>query len=96
MKYIFHPDAVAEFNHAIEYYDDCAENLGFDFATEVHSSIDRILAHPRAWTEIEDNIRRYLVSRFPYGVLFSIEEDYIYILAIMNLHRDPEYWKYRV
>ncbi len=96
MKYIFHPDAVAEFNHAIEYYEGCAENLGFDFATEVHAAIDRMLAHPRAWTEIEDDIRRCLISRFPFGVLFSIEENYIYILAIMNLNRDPDYWKYRV
>ena len=57
MRCIFHPDAVTEFNHAIEYYDSCAKDLGFDLATEVHTAIDRILAHPRAWTEIENDIR---------------------------------------
>ena len=95
MKYSFHPDAVAEFNHAIEYYEDCAIGLGLDFATEIHTAIERILSHPLAWTKIEKEIRRCLVSRFPYGVLYSVEPDQIYILAIMNLHKDPDYWKYR-
>jgi toxin ParE1/3/4 len=95
-NYSFHPDAVVEFNHSIEYYDNCAEALGLDFATEVHSSIERILAHPLAWTEIDHGIRRCLVSRFPFGVLYSIEADQIYILAIMNLHKDPDYWNYRL
>lgn len=94
-KYSFHPDAVAEFNHAIEYYENCAEALGLDFATEVHTAIERILAHPKAWTEIETDVRRCLISRFPYGVLYSIENNHIYILAIMHLHREPDYWKYR-
>ena len=71
-SYSFHPDAVTEFNHAIEYYEGCLEGLGFDFASEVHGTIDRILAHPEAWTEIENGVRRCLVPRFPYGILYSI------------------------
>jgi len=34
-------------------------------------------------------------SRFPYGVLYSIEPDRVYILAVMHLHRHPDYWKSR-
>ena len=66
-----------------------------DFATEIYTAIERILSHPLVWTEIEKEVRRCLVSRFPYGVLYSVEPDQIYILAIMDLHRDPDYWKYR-
>ena len=65
MRYSFHPDAEVELNHAIEYYDDCLDGLGFDFATKVHSTIERVLAHPLAWTEIEIEVRRCLVPRFP-------------------------------
>jgi len=36
------------------------------------------------------------VKRFPYGVLYSEEADGIFILAVMNLHRAPDYWKRRV
>lgn len=51
-NYSFHLDSVAELNHSIEYYDNCADALGLDFAMEVHSSIERILAHPLAWTKL--------------------------------------------
>ena len=94
-KYSFHPDAIAEFTHAVEYYDTCSEALGLDFATEVHATIERILTHPYAWTEMETDIRRCLVSRFPFGILYTIEDDHIFVLAVMHLHREPNYWKYR-
>ena len=95
-RYSFHPDAIAEFNHAIEYYDTCTEALGLDFATKVHASIERILTHPNAWTEIESDVRRCFVSRFPFGVLNSVETDHIYVLAVKHLHKEPDYWKYRI
>jgi toxin ParE1/3/4 len=33
---------------------------------------------------------------FPYAVLFSIEEDYILIVAVMHCRREPGYWRNRV
>ena len=30
MKYSFHPEAEAEFNQAIDYYENCAEGLGYE------------------------------------------------------------------
>lgn len=96
MKYSFHPDAEVEFNHAIAYYEECSEGLGLDFAIEIHSTIGRILAHPKAWSILKNDIRRCLVRRFPYGILYSIESDEIFILAVMNLHQNPDHWKYRI
>ena len=48
MRYSFHPEAEAEFRQAIAEYESNQEGLGIDFATEVHSTIQRILAHPKA------------------------------------------------
>jgi hypothetical protein len=96
MKYSFHPDAGAEFVHAIEYYEKCEKGLGYDFAVEVYSTIERAASYPKAWPFIEDEIRRTLVRRFPYGVLYSVETDELFIVAVMHLHRDPEYWKNRL
>lgn len=95
MKYYFHPDAKLEFEDAIDYYEKCQNGLGYDFSVEVFSAIKRILNNPRAWTILEDDIRRCITNRFPFGVIYSAEDDEIYILAIMNLRRDPDYWKYR-
>jgi len=95
MSYWFHPDAESEFNQAIDYYEEIKTGLGYDFAIEVYTTIQRSLIYPNAWPVLEGDIRRCLVRRFPYGVLYSIEPNGLFILAIMNLHRDPDYWKHR-
>jgi plasmid stabilization system protein ParE len=96
MKYEFHSEAETEFFDAIDYYEDCEKGLGYDFAVEVYSAIEKILNFPNAWTILEDEIRRCLIRRFPYGLLYAIDGDRIFILAVMHLHRDPEYWKNRI
>ena len=95
MNFIFHPEAEEEFNKAIDYYEEIESGLGYDFAIEVYSTIQRAVAFPKAWAVMEGEIRRSLVKRFSYGVLYSEEEDGLYILAVMHLHRHPNYWKHR-
>jgi plasmid stabilization system protein ParE len=95
MIYSFHPEAEAEFRHAFDYYEKCEKGLGYDFAVEVYSAIERAVSYPKTWPIIEDEIRRTLVRRFPYGILYTVEPDEILIIAVMHLHRDPEYWKKR-
>jgi len=96
MNFSFHPEADEEFIGAVAYYEGCEPALGLDFARAVYASIQNALDYPTLWPELEDDVRRCLVHRFPYGVLYSIEPDGIFILAIMHLHRDPDYWKHRL
>ena len=95
MTVLFHPDAELEFNAAIDYYEAIENGLGYDFSLEITSTIARIIAFPKAWPVIEGEIRRALVRRFPYGVLYSEDQENIYVVAVMHLHRYPEYWKHR-
>jgi toxin ParE1/3/4 len=95
MTFAFYPDAKAEFFAAINYYESVEPGLGFDFSVEIFSTIQNAMDYPNAWPVLEGEVRRCLVNRFPYGVLYSIEADEIYILAVMHLHRDPDYWKDR-
>jgi len=96
MSFHFHPDAEAEFSEAIQYYEDVERGLGQDFAVEVYLAVQRAIAYPHAWMILEGEVRRSLVRRFPYGVLYSEEGDGILIVAVMHLHREPGYWKGRV
>ena len=95
MSFSFHPEAEEEFNKAIEYYEEIESGLGYDFALEVYSAIKRSVEFPNAWAELDGEIRRSLVRRFPYGVLYSVEQEEIFIVAVMSLHRKPGYWKHR-
>ena len=95
MTFSFHPEAESEFREAIDYYEDRESGLGYDFSIEVFTTIQNIVNHPTAWPIIEEDMRRCLVNRFPYGVIYSIEQDKIFILAVMHLRRYPDYWKNR-
>jgi hypothetical protein len=96
VNYAFHPEAEAEFFAAMDYYEDREPGLGFDFAMEVHATIGNILRFPTAWPILQDDMRRCQLRRFPYGVIYSQHQNMIFILAVMHLRRDPEYWKPRV
>lgn len=37
-------------------------------------------------------IRRLILSRFPYKLLYSVEADHIYVIAVAHQHREPNYW----
>ena len=96
MNFAFHPEADEEFIEAAAYYEGCAPGLGIDFAREIHTAIRNAVEYPTLWPEIEDEVHRCLVHRFPYGVLYSIEPEGLFILAVMHLHREPDYWKHRL
>ena len=95
MTFSFHPEAEAEFNESIEYYEEREQGLGYDFSIEVFAGIQKIINYPTAWPVIEKDVRRCLVNRFPYGIIYSIEQAGIFILAVMHLRRHPDYWKNR-
>ena len=96
MKVSYHPEAADEYEEAIAYYEDCQTGLGKQLSQEIDAAIKLILAFPTAWTMLEGEIRRILVRRFPFGLLYISRNDEIYILAVMNLNRNPNYWKKRV
>ncbi len=95
MNFSFHPEAEKEFYEAVDYYEDVEAGLGYDFTLEVYSAIKRAMEFPKAWAILDGNVRRSLVKRFPYGILYFEEKNEIIILAVMHLHREPNYWKNR-
>ena len=92
MKYSFHEAAEREFFSAIEYYEECQPDLGLRFSEEVYATIERICKYPNAWTPIDTKTKRCLTNKFPYGILYRITEKNIRIMAVMHLHRKPDYW----
>ena len=96
MNYIFHPEAKKEVLVSIEYYEEKANGLGIDFSIEVYSTIQKIIEFPKAWSTLDIDIHRCLLKRFPFGIIYSVYKKQIYILAVMNLHKEPDYWKNRI
>ena len=95
MNYSFHPYAEKELNEAIAYYNECQNGLGLELVKEVYLAIQNILSFPLAWAPLSTNTRRCLTNRFPYGVIYQVTDNEIFIIAVMQLNREPEYWKNR-
>jgi toxin ParE1/3/4 len=95
MKLRFAEEALAEYIAAGQYYNGQIPGLGDAFLNEVEVGVGKILAAPSTWRLIEYDVRRFLVSRFPYGIYYTIEADMVVIWAIKHLHRDPDYWQER-
>jgi plasmid stabilization system protein ParE len=96
MRFEFHPEARAEYLEAIAYYAERQVDLATRFTIEIESAVQRIVEAPDRWPEVEDEVRRCLAHTFPYGVLYSVEVDYVLLLAVMHLSRKPGYWRNRV
>jgi len=70
--------------------------LGARFIAAVQSAVDHIVVAPQACRVMEEDVRRFLTKVFPYAVLYTIERDYILIVAVMHCHREPGYWHHRI
>jgi toxin ParE1/3/4 len=95
MRFEFHPEALSEYEDAARYYANYQPGLELRFMSAVEHVIQQIVEAPERWPIIEDDIRRCLTRVFPYAVLYSIEKDYVLILAVMHCHCEPGYWRNR-
>lgn len=95
-KVIFIDRASEELHNAVRYYNKERPGLGFEFANEVKATLSRIRFYPETWLEIDFGIRKCIVKRFPYALVYIYENSQIVIIAIMHMKRKPNYWKSRI
>ncbi|OKH27112.1 type II toxin-antitoxin system RelE/ParE family toxin [Chroogloeocystis siderophila] len=95
MRYVFHPEALNEYAEAVRYYTEQRVEIAQAFINVIEDTVYRIRVSPTRYAKIDEDVRRCMVRKFPYGVLYTIEQDYILILAVMHYSREPGYWKSR-
>lgn len=92
MKVILSEYAVRELEDAANYLELEVAGLGQKLLAEVRSALKRLVRHPHAWSIERGEIRKCLIHKFPYKILYSIEPDHIFVIAIAHQHRKPDYW----
>ena len=85
-----------EIADAAHYYEEQAQGLGVDFLDKIDSAIQDLSKHPERWPVLCHDIRRRLIHRFPYGILYRNNSDEIVVLAVMHMRRHPNYWTKRL
>jgi len=93
---IFDPDARTEFLYAVRYYEECQEGLGRSFHIAIETAVKHVLDTPFLYRTFKAPFRRYILLKFPYSIIYSIEPDHIHIIAVAHNKRKPEYWLKRI
>lgn len=88
--------ARAEMIDAQDWYEGKAPGLGRGSRQAVDAVADRMSANPLQFPVILKNVRRALLRRFPYSLLFVIEDDILLVIACFHASRDPSHWQKRI
>jgi hypothetical protein len=62
---------------------------------EVQHIIETVMLHPQAAMLLRGNLRRKLMAKFPYSLVYSVRSNEIRVLAIAPHKRRPFYWRGR-
>ena len=92
----FYPPAEQEYLDAARHFDEQGEGLGDCFVRDVEAAILKIRENPLTWRKISRHARRYLANNFPYQVIYAVDGQHVYILAVVHLRRNPAHWKSRI
>lgn len=101
MKLIVLPAAELEAADAAVWYDDQKQGLGDAFLAESKSALDQLRTAPNLAARLEDyagdeEVRRHLMMRFPYIVVFACRPYQLIVIAVSHSRRRPQYWLKRL
>jgi hypothetical protein len=94
-------EAELESAEAAVWYEDREEGLGEEFLLEVADAIDKIRNNPQIFSRLESyggvhEVRRCVLKRFPYLIVFACRPDVTLVIAIAHVRRRPLYWLERL
>ena len=96
IPYRFLSPAEEETTEAALFYESKSDGLGSDFLDDVQSAIDRLCDYTHSGESIDSHLRRTLLHRFPFSLIYAVERHSIVIVAMAHHGRAPGYWRSRV
>jgi len=95
MKVVFYEEAYEELKYAIDFYNEISLNLSEKFKKSISDKIAQIRLFPYSCQKFFGDYRKCILLKFPYAIIYKIENGTIYIIAIANTNKKPFYWKDR-
>ena len=92
MRVRFAAAARRELDDAVDWYEQRRPGLGARLREEVGRVAQAIQANPHGWPFERDPLRKHLLNRFPYKLLYVIDDDVVLVLAVAHQRRQPRYW----
>lgn len=96
MKSRFHEAADAELTEAILYYGEKASGLGDRFLADVKAATRKIEQYPEIAQVIDLGVRAKVLVSFPYSLMYVVDPDELFIVAVAHQSKRPAYWADRL
>ena len=77
MKAAFHPAAGEEIVETTAYYKGEVPGLGASFIAEVEKIVEVLCDQPEIGQRVGEELRRILLARFPFSLIYSIDSEQI-------------------
>lgn len=94
--FIVREEADDDVSDARRWYNRQRPGLGFDFVEKVEEAFLRIQRDPELPRRGFRDTRQVAVDRFPYAVVYEVDDAQITVVAVWNTHRDPQGWQTRI
>jgi plasmid stabilization system protein ParE len=92
---IINPLAEDDMNSAKDWYDSRQIGLGDEFLAEVNATLNRLRAQPQVHQLVHGQLRRAVLKRFPYLVIYRIDPTQVTVVAVPHGRSDPSVWQSR-
>jgi plasmid stabilization system protein ParE len=93
MKARLLPSAKRELSNAVNFCEVARPGLGIEFIGEFKKAVETIFENTRIGPVVVETrsgvLQEFILSRFPYRLIYSIETDAILIIAVAHQHRQP-------
>lgn len=88
----FEPTASLELNEAADFYDLESPGLGTEFLDAVEAALTAVADMPAAFPIELGETRKRVISRFPYSVMYWLDDTTVHVSAIAHHRQRPRYW----
>jgi plasmid stabilization system protein ParE len=89
-KLIIKEEAVIEIEDAFIWYEKEKVGLGQEFVVALEENYEKIIANPFLYQIGYKNFRIAVMQRFPYKIVYRIDEDTVVVFAVFHTSRNPK------
>jgi plasmid stabilization system protein ParE len=93
---VFLPEARAEFDAAVDWYEERRAGLGTRFTLAVNAVLELLAKNPKMHAVVLEDARKAVVRGFPYCVYYREEDENVVVLSVFHTSRDPADWQSRI
>jgi len=91
-RFILRPRAERDIQSVFDWYESQQPALGDEFKVSLRERLETIREVPESAQILYRDIRRAVVSRFPYLIFYVVRTTRIAVLAVLHQSRDPKVW----